>query len=101
MQLHTTTLNRRAIISLQGRFDFSANKEFKQAYESALQSPQVDGIEIDLNAVIYLDSSALGLLLLLKERAEQANKSLALSNCRGAVKEILSIANFLKLFNVV
>jgi anti-anti-sigma factor len=48
--------------------------------------------------VEYLDSSALGMLLILKERAGATNKRVAITNCRGAVKQVLDIANFGKLF---
>ncbi len=93
-------MNRRAILSLQGRFDFSGNHVFKKSYEPILQTAEINDLEIDLNAVQYLDSSALGMLLLLKERADQVGKSLSLSNCHGAIREILEIANFLMLFKV-
>jgi len=100
MRTNTYIVSGRAIISLYGRLDFNANHEFKSAYEPILKSASVTELEIDLNAVQYLDSSALGMLLLLKERAEQSGKSVVLSNCHGAVKQILEVANFLKLFKV-
>jgi anti-anti-sigma factor len=100
MLINTNISNRCAIISLQGRFDFSANPAFKKAYEPLLQMIEISELEIDLGAVQYLDSSALGILLLLKERADKMGKTIALSNCQGTVKRILDIANFIKLFNI-
>jgi anti-anti-sigma factor len=99
MQINTTIVHRRAILSLQGRFDFSANHLFKKCYEALLLQPIAE-LEVDLNAVQYLDSSALGMLLLLKERADLMGKTITLSNCRGDVKHVLEIANFVKLFNM-
>lgn len=100
MHTNTNIMNERAIISLEGRFDFSANHVFMQSYEPALQSNEITEIEIDMDAVQYLDSSALGMLLLLKERTDQVRKSLVVSNCHGTVRQILEIANFLTLFKV-
>jgi len=89
-----------ARISLDGRFDFNSQRAFRSSYDDPLNDPEIHSIEIDMKAVDYLDSSALGMLLLLKERVEAANKSLALANCRGTVKQVLDVANFHKLFTI-
>jgi len=65
-----------------------------------LKTPNVQSLDIDLSHVDYLDSSALGMLLLLKERAAAKNIALALVGCTGTVKQILEIANFSKLFTM-
>jgi anti-anti-sigma factor len=84
-------------IVLQGRFDFNAHREFRDAVERALKeaAPQ---IKVDLAGVDYLDSSALGMLLMLRDKAKGAGKSVSLANARGAVKQVIEIANFGKLF---
>jgi anti-anti-sigma factor len=98
MQANLRTDRATAVIQLAGRFDFSARREFgrccDQALQAALQAPDVRAIEVDLKDVAYLDSSALGMLLLLKERAEARELGLALSNCTGLVREILDVARF-------
>lgn len=88
-------------LKLSGRFDFNAHREFRGAYEPVIADAQVRSINIDLAAVDYLDSSALGMLLMLRDKAGAANKVLALVNVRGAVKQVLDIANFGKLFKIV
>lgn len=98
MQTHVRTSEGVAQIQLQGRFDFGAHREFKTSYEAPLGAPEVRELEIDMAGVEYLDSSALGMLLILKERAGASNKRVAITNCRGAVKQVLDIANFGKLF---
>jgi anti-anti-sigma factor len=89
-----------AVIRLTGRFDFSRHREFKNCYEAALKEPALRGIDVDLEGVDYLDSSALGMLLLLKERADGRSLAVSLVNCRGIVKEILDVANFGTMFAV-
>ena len=48
--------------------------------------------------VEYVDSSALGMLLMLRERANSAKLGLVLANPRGMVRQALDIAHFEKLF---
>ncbi len=100
MQTQLKTHGNTAQIVLNGRFDFSAHRDFKQSYEAPLGATDVRELEIDLAGVEYLDSSALGMLLILKERAGAANKRVALTNCRGNVRQVLDIANFGKLFAI-
>lgn len=57
-------------------------------------------MELDLSGVDYLDSSALGMLILLRERAHSTGKKVILSGPNAAVRGILEIANFNKLFTI-
>jgi anti-anti-sigma factor len=90
----------RARIRLSGRFDFSAHRVFRESYTPPLEAGEVAEVEIDFAQVDYLDSSALGMLLMLREKAQAANKRVSLSNCHGAVRQVLDIANFGKLFAI-
>jgi anti-anti-sigma factor len=98
MQTQVRTNAGIAKIVLNGRFDFGSHRDFKTSYEALLGVSHVRELEIDMGGVEYLDSSALGMLLILKERAGASNKRVAIANCRGAVKQVLDIANFGKLF---
>ena len=100
MQANLKTEHDRAVIRLTGRFDFSGHREFKQCYEAALGQPEVRSIDVDLEAVEYLDSSALGMLLLLKEQADARAMPVSLLNCAGMVREILDVANFGVVFSM-
>jgi anti-anti-sigma factor len=100
MQTAIRNHGRVAEIQLRGRFDLSEHRAFKASYEIPLTQSEVDELQIDMAGVEYLDSSALGMLLILKERAGARNKRLALVNCAGAVRRILDIANFGKLFAI-
>lgn len=100
MQVTQKISENSATLVLAGRFDFNAHRDFRDGYETVLKSPNVRTLDIDLTNVDYLDSSALGMLLLLKERAGTRNISLSLVGCQGTVKQILEIANFNKLFSL-
>lgn len=90
----------RVRIALSGRFDFNAHREFRRVCEEAFQRTGVAALDVDLSAVSYIDSSALGMLLLLKDRAEVAKWDLQLIHTPPPVRHILEVANFHKLFTL-
>jgi anti-anti-sigma factor len=100
MDTRTTTDGGIAVIALKGRFDFSAHRTFRDAFKVALDDSAVREIQINLLAVEYIDSSALGTLLMSKDNATGAGKSISLSGVAGVVKQVLDIANFHKLFTI-
>ncbi len=100
MQVTTTVAGDVATLGLQGRFDFNAHRDFREATEGVLLDPTVKILNVDLAQVEYLDSSALGMLLMLRDKIKASNRRVTLINCRGPVKQVLEIANFAKLFDV-
>ncbi len=100
MQIATQVEAGKAVLKLNGRFDFHSHRDFRIAYETALQDAAVREISINFQDVDYLDSSALGMLLLLREKSESAGKTVSLIGLQGMVKQVLEIANFGKLFSV-
>lgn len=100
MQISKNIAGSKATLGLEGRFDFHSHREFRGAYEGVLEAEGVREIEIDFGSVDYLDSSALGMLLLLREKAESCGKSVVLCGLKGTVKQVLDIANFGKLFAI-
>lgn len=100
MQISKNIAGSKATLGLEGRFDFHAHREFRSAYEEMLETQSVSEIEINFTAVDYLDSSALGMLLLLREKAESRTKSVVLCGLQGTAKQVLDIANFGKLFAI-
>jgi anti-anti-sigma factor len=89
-----------ARISMTGRFDFEVHREFKDAYTGLLGNVALREIEVEMNKVDYLDSSALGMLILMNDRAKNANKSVILLNPSKVVAQVLDVANFGKIFNI-
>ncbi len=85
-------------LHVSGRFDFKLHSEFRRAYE-AIQ-PRPLRFVIDLTNAEYLDSSALGMLLLLKQFAGGEAGAVVLTNVKPELAKILNVANFGKLFMV-
>jgi len=85
-------------ISVSGRFDFQLYDDFRGAYNDTAG----EGVKyiVDMNGTEYLDSSALGMLLLLREHAGGDSANVSITNTREEVKKILAVANFEKLFSL-
>lgn len=85
-------------IQVQGRFDFSVHQEFRASYERQKVKPHQ--YIIDLKDTIYLDSSALGMLLLLRDHAGGVSSRIKIANCNNDIRKILTISNFGQLFSI-
>lgn len=97
---HTISGNT-ASIMLKGRFDFSCHRDFRSTYEEILKNAKIiDTINVDFKEVSYLDSSALGMLLLLREKAAELKITVNLIHVHGAVQQVLEVSNFGRLFNI-
>jgi len=83
-------------LAVEGRFDFGMYDEFRAAYANT----QANRFVVDLARTDYLDSSALGLLVLLREHAGGDDGSVEIINCTTDIRRILTIANFHRLFSV-
>jgi anti-anti-sigma factor len=84
-------------IHVAGRFDFSCHQEFMAAYTGYPKGEKK--YFVDLESTEYMDSSALGMLLQLREYSRDGN-GVSLINPNNGVREILRIANFDKLFPI-
>ncbi|MCY1256701.1 anti-anti-sigma factor [Pseudomonas jessenii] len=83
-------------ISVKGRFDFAKHQEFRQSYENK----EISAVVVDLKDATYLDSSALGMLLLLRDHAGGDESDVRVVNSSTDVRKILAISNFDKLFDI-
>ena len=89
---------RELTIRVSGRFDFSVHQEFREAYESLAEQPE--RFRVDMREASYLDSSALGMLLLLRDHAGGDHADVQIVNCNADVRKILTISNFQQLFSI-
>ena len=85
-------------IRVEGRFDFSAHQAFRETYEHL--DSDISEYRIDLQDASYLDSSALGMLLLLRDYAGGDHANIKIVNCNDEVKKIFAISNFEQLFDI-
>jgi len=88
------------VIHITGRFDFNLHRDFRYAYEDAQKRLDKPGFTIDLAGTEYMDSSALGMMLLLREHIGGDKGVVSIINARPEVKKILEIASFGHLFKL-
>ena len=86
----------RVTIAVSGKFDFQLYDDFRASY-AATAGNGVAYI-VDLSETGYLDSSALGLLLLLREHAGGEASDIEITQASAEVRRILDVANFSRLF---
>ncbi|WP_031433297.1 STAS domain-containing protein [Methylomarinum vadi] len=85
-------------IEVSGRFDFGVHQQFREA--TNLSDNGVKSIEVDLGKTDYMDSSALGMLLVLRDKVGDNKNAVRIKNAKPEVRKILEIANFDKLFTL-
>ncbi|MGN7611446.1 STAS domain-containing protein [Magnetococcales bacterium HHB-1] len=101
----TITVNnneKETVIKIKGRFNFEMHSQFRTAYQQHIDPDQKKSrrYTIDLLGTEYIDSSALGMLLLLREEASANESDIEIINARPEIKKILETANFQRLFKI-
>ena len=84
-------------MAIDGRFDFNIHSDFRNAYRDL---PATTRFVIDLDKASFMDSSAMGMLLLLREHAGGEKAKVNIKNCGAEIRKILEISNFQKLFSI-
>ncbi len=85
-------------IQVSGRFDFSCHHSFIEGYRNYPKGEKK--FVVDLTQTEYMDSSAMGMLLQLRDHSIKDGSDVALINANESIQEILRIANFNKLFDI-
>ncbi|NOR69517.1 MAG: anti-sigma factor antagonist [Methylomarinum sp.] len=86
------------VIKVSGRFDFGVHQDFRKATEQATQ--EIKTIVVDMANTDYVDSSALGMLLVLRDKVGDNKSAVLIKSAKPDVRKILEIANFDKLFTL-
>jgi anti-anti-sigma factor len=94
LQFKLAVIDRIATLFVSGKFTFVGHVEFR----SAIDGLDVDKLIIDLAQTQYMDSSALGMLLIAKDLLAPAQ--IVIHKAYGEVSASLRIANFQKVFTI-
>ena len=88
-------------IRVSGRFDFAVQNEFRDCYyNSTNNQDELPKFIIDMSGTNYMDSSALGMLLMMREYLGGNSADITIANSSADIKNILTVANFQSLFNM-
>jgi anti-anti-sigma factor len=86
------------IVHLDGRFDFGTRKIFKEAVDLAAEEGSL--LVLELEKVTFVDSSALGLLVICHQKLKNKKIPFYLVNPQTYVKQVLDLANIGKMIPV-
>lgn len=98
MDIELTTTATAMTLRLAGRFDFSTRNQFMSQVEKAVAQATAPEVSVDMGKVDYIDSSALGMLLMFRDIAKKHNKTVVLQNAQGQVRATLATAQLDRLF---
>lgn len=84
---------------MKGPFVFSDNHQFREIID--LLGKETHSLTLNLKEVTFVDSAALGMLLLLRDQANQKSVEVKLAHMRGQVKKLLAVSHFDQMFSVV
>lgn len=86
-------------IRLQGHFDHKAVHAFRLP---ALKALELGGnrVAIDCGGLTYIDSTAMGELVLFRSMALKKDMIVALTHASGLVRQALQMGNFQKIFEM-
>ena len=86
------------LITIKNRLDLNDHHDFRNCYRN--ENPNAM-YKIDLSETDYIDSSALGMLLLLREFAGGTTANITISGCNERIKKIMAYTNFEELFSFI
>lgn len=95
--MESQTKDNVSTIKINENFNFSCQAEFRQTYEKI---PKSNRFVLDFSKTSYIDSAALGMLLLLKEYAGGDGSKIEIIKCKPEVQNIFQISNFGQLFKI-
>lgn len=84
-------------ITMPNEFDFRAHKDFRETHKEPKNNARY---VLDFSQTEHMDSSALGMLLLMREELGNENANVRIVNCRENIKALLEMASFHQLFDV-
>ncbi len=86
-------------IHITGKFDLSVSQELQEVWQRAPQ-PTATRYVIDLGGTEHMDSTALGMLLLLRERAGGDRATIEITHCSPGIRKIFAVSKFDRLFRI-
>ncbi|MET0154788.1 MAG: STAS domain-containing protein [Rickettsiales bacterium] len=100
MMYNKTVKSDNVCFNMKGRFVFSDHMQFKDILDY-IENDAVGAVRLDFKEVEFIDSAALGLLLLAKEKSEKAGKRFVLERPVGQVAKMFKISRFQDMFDIV
>jgi|JI7StandDraft_1071085.scaffolds.fasta_scaffold00462_14 anti-anti-sigma factor len=88
------------MIQLPDRFDYSQHNFFMEQCDAALRQAGVTSLVLDFSRVLYLDSSAIGMLVSVAKKAAPQHIDVRIRGAQGTARDILMMANLGRLYGI-
>ncbi len=95
MKIISEVHNHKVTLKLEGNFTYTQRKPFQEMLKSVSVDP-MEHIVIDLSQVAFLDSAALGLLMISHRQLQAEKRTLSLAYPQATVRQIIELANLHK-----
>lgn len=99
MQYSTTIRDSICEISMNGKFTFSDHQKCQEIYQ-IIRDKQISSLEINLHDLMFIDSAALGIFLILRDEVAKHAKQMTLIAPVDQVKKMFQLSRFYDLFNI-
>lgn len=86
-------------VVMRGRFTFADHEQFAIILKD-IQTKQSDSFCFDFEGVEFIDSAAIGLMLIAREKAEKSGVRIAIRGATGKVQTIFKMARFDQMFEM-
>jgi anti-anti-sigma factor len=92
MQIERSSIQGAVVVRIEGRFEFGTRNDYKRLIGQIVQEGHLR-LVLNLEAVTFLDSSALGLLLLTDQNFKLKKGNFSLVKPTGYVRQVIELAN--------
>lgn len=99
MQCRISSFEELVLVRLKGRCTFSSLPQFEEVLEE-VNHRQPSRFEIELSELEYIDSSGVGMLLMLQEACERRQSHLVLCNPSAQVITVMRLTKLDQLFTI-
>lgn len=83
-------------VRISGKFNFKMYREFARIYTG--NKGKYDRYILDMRETNYMDTSALGMLLQMREYLDASRDDIHIINCSNQLQSLFEISNFDQLF---
>lgn len=100
MEMHGSIVGHQYELAFSGRFTFSDHSKFQKIISILSCENKITKVLIDMSLLEFVDSAALGMILMIAENLKKRDGSLVLQHPTGQVARILEISQFSKLITI-
>lgn len=97
MTISSSTADGQLTIKIGKKLDYNCIQEFRNSYTN---NKDQKNVTVDFSETEYIDSSALGMILNMRQDYGEVDGKICLSNCRSHLKKIFKISSFHKHFRI-